>query len=133
MNFEIALSEKAQQEILQATQWYEEKQQGLGLRFSTILFSQLDKISHNPNAYTERRKNHREAKVPQFPYLIVYRIAMKRKTILIASVFHTSRSTKANTGDFSNTTMLIFASCNKPCSGTNYSRLAVAVMPMIRP
>jgi plasmid stabilization system protein ParE len=95
MNFEIVFSEKAQQEILQATQWYEEKQKGLGTRFSTILFSQLNVIRTNPIAYTERRKNYREAKVPQFPYLIVFRIGMKRKIILITSVFHTSRSAKS--------------------------------------
>ena len=95
MSFKITFLKRARLEIADITEWYEEKQHGLGLRFLKTLYAQVDKILMNPMAYSEKRKNYREVKLSEFPYLIVYKIQEKKNSIIIVSVFHTSRSTRS--------------------------------------
>ena len=83
---------KARLELLEAWEWYEDKQSGLGDRFKQYVYNCISIIEQHPERYPERRKNYREAIVKIFPYLIIYRVHKKRKVIAIVSVFHTRRS-----------------------------------------
>ena len=95
MDFKLEISIKARKELLDAIDWYEQKQTGLGDRFASVVIGQINQINSSPFLYTQRNKHHREVKVNQFPYLIVYSVSKKKNMILIVSIFHSSRSTKS--------------------------------------
>jgi plasmid stabilization system protein ParE len=88
--FTLIISSKAQKEIAQAWDWYEDRQQGLGDRFVKELTNRFHKIEINPDRFPKRYKNYHEATVLIFPYLIIYSINNRKKSVRIASVFHTS-------------------------------------------
>jgi len=47
----VVLSTRAQKEITQAWEWYEERQIGLGDRFSVELIDKIKKISSGPERF----------------------------------------------------------------------------------
>jgi plasmid stabilization system protein ParE len=88
------LSNRTQKEILQAWEWYEERQQGLGDRFIAEVIARIRKIEQTPERFPTRYKSYKESPVPVFPFLIIYRINKRKKSIRIVSVFHTSLNPK---------------------------------------
>jgi len=88
------LSTRAQKEITQAWQWYEERQQSLGDRFVREVILHIRLIEQNPERYPTRYKSYKETSVHVFPFLIIYRLNRKKKSICIVSVFHTSLNPK---------------------------------------
>jgi plasmid stabilization system protein ParE len=84
---------KAQKEILDAWEWYEDKQIGLGDRFKEELYKKIKSISSNPLHYPLKGQYH-EAQTDVFPYLIIFKIDKSKDLILIVSVFHMSRQPK---------------------------------------
>jgi plasmid stabilization system protein ParE len=84
------LSTRAQKEITQAWEWYEERQQTLGDRFIKEVINKLRLIEQNPERYPTRYKFYKETSVNIFPFLIIYRINRKKRSVRIVSVFHTS-------------------------------------------
>ena len=84
---------KAQQEILEAWEYYEDQQEGLGDRFKNEVRNKISLILSNPLHYPLKGKYH-EAQTDDFPFVIVYKIDKRNDRILILSVFHTSRHPK---------------------------------------
>lgn len=84
------LSTRAQKEITDAWQWYEDRQQGLGDRFVSEVIGIVHKIEQTPERYPIRYKSYKEAPLPVFPYLLIYRINKRKRAVRIVSVFHTS-------------------------------------------
>ena len=93
MTYTVDLLFKAHQEIFEGWKWYEEQQPGLGDRFEEEVFNKIDLIAANPLHYPTKKGNH-EATTDKFPFLIIYRVSEKRKSIVIISIFHTSRHPK---------------------------------------
>lgn len=94
MQFDFALSATAEKEIRKSFDWYEERSDGLGLRFVAAIDDAVDSISRNPEAYHNRKGNSREFVVKKFRYVIVYRVSKKENLIYILHIFHTSRNPK---------------------------------------
>ena len=92
--FSIILSSRAQKEVDKAWEWYEDKQEGLGDRFIKNLISRLQLIKTYPERYPTRYKSYKEAIVPVFPFLIIYRINRRKYLVRIVSIFHTSLNPK---------------------------------------
>jgi plasmid stabilization system protein ParE len=92
--YSLSYSSKAEKELLKAYDFYEERVFGLGDRFVNCIISKIEGIVKNPYAYPVRRKNLHEYSVDEFPFLIIYQILEKEGLIVIASIFHTSRSPK---------------------------------------
>lgn len=88
------LSARALKEITQAWEWYEERQQRLGDRFLKEVINKIRLVEQNPERYPTRYKAYKEAPVPIFPFLLIYRLNRKKKSIRIVSVFHTSLNPK---------------------------------------
>ena len=88
------LSSRALKEIKQAWEWYEERQQNLGDRFVKEVINKIHLIEQNPERYPTCYKSYKEVPVPIFPFLIIYRLNRKKKSIRIVSVFHTSLNPK---------------------------------------
>jgi len=93
MTFTFLLSPKAHNEILEAWEWYEDKQTGLGDQFKQEVAKKLDVITANPLQYASKN-SFREAQTDVFPYLIVYQINKQLNLIFVVSIFHTSRHPK---------------------------------------
>ncbi len=83
---------RAINELLDAWEWYEDRQIGLGDRFSIDIGKMVSEIEQHPERYSNKHGNYYEARIKSFPYLIVYRINKKQEKITIVSVFHTSRN-----------------------------------------
>ncbi|MGZ3755172.1 MAG: type II toxin-antitoxin system RelE/ParE family toxin [Mucilaginibacter sp.] len=93
MKYTHLLLRKAQTEILDAWEWYEDKQDGLGDRFKQEVEKKIKSILKNPLKYPLKGK-YREAQTEVFPFLIVYDIDEITNVIFILSVFHMSRHPK---------------------------------------
>jgi plasmid stabilization system protein ParE len=90
----VILSSRAQKEIIEAWDWYEDRQRGLGDRFLKEVKSRIEKIAQTPERYPTRFRSYKETPVPIFPFLIIYRINKRKKLIRIVSIFHTSLNPK---------------------------------------
>ena len=90
MNNVSLQSPKAQKEIIDAWEWYEDKQQGLGDRFLKEVHNKIKSIAANPLHYPLKGK-YREAQINIFPYLIIFKVDLKNDVVLVVSVFHMSR------------------------------------------
>ena len=92
MSYSATFLPKALQELLDAWEWYEDRQLGLGDRFELYLYRKVNTILRNPEHYECKQNMYREVKIDTFPYLIIYKIDKEKHQILIVSVFHTSRN-----------------------------------------
>lgn len=72
MAYRYLLNVKAYEEYIETYEWYELKQTGLGDRFMHSVENRLIQISEHPEYFGKRQGNFREAKVENFPYMIVY-------------------------------------------------------------
>jgi plasmid stabilization system protein ParE len=88
------LSSRAQKEITESWNWYEDRQPCLGDRFLKEVRTRIEKIEQTPERYPTRFRSYKETPVPVFPFLIIYRINKRKKLIRIVSVFHTSLNPK---------------------------------------
>ena len=84
------LSTRAQKEIAQSWDWYEERQQTLGDRFVKEVINKIRLIEQNPGRYPTRYKTYKETLLNIFPFLIIYRLNRRKKSVRIISVFHSS-------------------------------------------
>jgi plasmid stabilization system protein ParE len=89
------LHEKAYHEYIEAYEWYERKQEGLGNRFMNNVEKRIQQISEHPYYYSNKHGNYREAKVEDFPYLIVYEVFKQKQLIHIAAIYHGKRNPKS--------------------------------------
>jgi plasmid stabilization system protein ParE len=92
MTFPYRLNQQAYEEYIEAYEWYEERQPGLGKRFTDAVEKRLQQISQYPEYFGKRKSTRfREAKVEHFPYMIVYEFFRQKKIIHIAAIYHSSR------------------------------------------
>jgi len=89
--YQLQILRKAREDMQKSAAWYDERQSGLGNRFLLEVTRTLRLVEANPLHYEERfSKKFRFAVVKVFPFVIVYKI--KDKTVVVNSVFHTSRN-----------------------------------------
>jgi len=89
----VELSPKAREELADASAWYDKQLLGLGQDFENDVFRKIDLVKNNPLRY-QIKKGFREANTERFPYLLVFKANPERNTIIILSIFHTSRHPK---------------------------------------
>lgn len=93
MTYTFLLSPKAQDEILEAWEWYEDQRSGLGDRFKDEVYKKIKYILDHSEHYPLKRKYH-EAQTDVFPFLIIYKINKPANVMHVISVFLTSRHPK---------------------------------------
>jgi plasmid stabilization system protein ParE len=86
----LVVSDRAQREIGEAYEWYEERLPGLGTHFLNVLDAQFLVILESPELYAAILPRVRRALLPRFPYGVFF--ASKREFTSILAVVHTSRS-----------------------------------------
>ena len=90
--FSISLTQKSEQEFIDAVIYYETQQRGLGERFQNSINILLNNICKNPFAYQRKFKHYREAISKPFPYLVVYEI--NENEIVVVAIFHAKQNPK---------------------------------------
>jgi plasmid stabilization system protein ParE len=88
----IVLTDGAQQEIINAFNYYESAQAGIGAMFINYLESTFNSISTNPKGFKKISSKSRQAVVRKFPFIVIYEAIDDQ--IVILAVFHTSRKPK---------------------------------------
>jgi hypothetical protein len=74
MDDNLEIKEEASDEISDAFTWYEDRKDGLGLKFVRSLEKCLARITKKPLLYPIISKEERVAVMNRFPYKIVYGI-----------------------------------------------------------
>jgi len=72
---QVVFRPEAEDEVLEAREWYEARRPGLGKEFAQAVDEVLDRIVKNPRAYQRAHKETRRAVLSRFPYAVYYRIA----------------------------------------------------------
>lgn len=85
MQYKIEIRPLAAIEILDAFDWYEAQQNGLGVEFLEEMDAFYKTLYQNPLTYSYFEKPVRQGKINRFPYLVVYEVF--ESTIVIYSVF----------------------------------------------
>lgn len=94
MAYRYRIHELAHEEYINAYEWYEIKQIGLGDRFMKSVEMRLTQISEHPEYFSKKQSNYRIAKVENFPYYIVYEFFKRKHLIHIAAIYHGKRNPK---------------------------------------
>jgi hypothetical protein len=68
--YSSTISSRAQKEISESWNWYEERQVGLGDRFVKEVINRITEIEQHPERYPNRFKSYKETLIDTFPYLI---------------------------------------------------------------
>lgn len=93
MSFPYQFHEKAHEDYINAYEWYESKQSGLGDKFMEKVEMKLSQIREHPEFYGRKQNTHfRESKIKDFPYNIVFEFFPRKGIIHIAAIHHEKKS-----------------------------------------
>ena len=92
MSYKIVIEPRAIADIQEAVEYYESKREDLGAYFFQIVEEYIELIAKNP-FFQIRYKDYHGLPVKIFPYIILYFIDEKEKTIYVLSLFNTSQNT----------------------------------------
>jgi len=80
---------EAELEFLEAINYYEDREPGLGYDFSIEVFNTIQNIVNYPTAWPIIEEDMRRCLVNRFPYGVIYR--MEQDEIFILAVMHLHR------------------------------------------
>lgn len=90
MKMSVEFRPEAETESNEAFDWYEKEKAGLGSRFRDAVEEKIETIAQRPNIFPKIVDTRfRRAVLEKFPFIIIF--ALENNTIVVASVFHTSR------------------------------------------
>jgi len=78
----VVFRPQAEDEVLEAKQWYESRSAGLGERFAAAVDLLVDRVAENPFAFMQVHGETRRAVLTRFPYALYYRIDAERIVVL---------------------------------------------------
>jgi toxin ParE1/3/4 len=90
MTYNLEIRPLATLEILEAYEWYEQQQEGLGYRFLDSLEEFFFTLQNNPATFSYYEKPVREGLIKKFPYLVVFEIF--DSIVVVYSVFMAKRN-----------------------------------------
>jgi plasmid stabilization system protein ParE len=91
MNVEFL--EAARAEFIEAVEYYNEQQEGLGFEFSDEVRSTIERIIQYPEAWSLISKRTRRCRTKRFPFGIIYQV--RGETLLIIAVMHLHREPRS--------------------------------------
>ncbi len=90
MEYKLIINPFAEQELKDATEWYNLQQENLGGDFLQEIDKTITRITENPFQFPKERKQIRKAIVKRFPYLLFFYV--DDLIINVFAVFNTSRN-----------------------------------------
>jgi len=82
VNHQLVVRPLAEQDLLEAQQWYESQRSGLGADFRSTISGLLDLVGANPKLYPEVYRGVRRAVVRRFPYLVYFVVSEERVAVI---------------------------------------------------
>jgi mRNA-degrading endonuclease RelE of RelBE toxin-antitoxin system len=79
------------QEAQDSAEWYNRREDGLGLEFSAELAKAVGVLKSDPARFPKTPENLQVAKVKRFPYSIFFHFQPETSRIFIVSIFHHRR------------------------------------------
>jgi plasmid stabilization system protein ParE len=89
MSLVLEFLPEAAAEVTAATEYYEVRVSGLGVRFRLEIESVCGAVVQHPLLWRERPGGYRRVNLPGFPYYVAY--FMRGERVLVAAVGHASR------------------------------------------
>ncbi|MGA9527753.1 MAG: type II toxin-antitoxin system RelE/ParE family toxin [Terriglobales bacterium] len=86
---QVIFAPAARAEVLDAEDWYETKQRGLGTRFREEVESVVFRLRENPHHFPAVFREVHRARLHKFPYALFFRTEIN--TILVIACFYGSR------------------------------------------
>lgn len=90
MGFEILILNRAFDEIDRAFEYYSDIGPEVAKKFNADLLRCWRSLEKNP-FFEVRHKDYRVVPLKKFPFIVVYIVDEKRKTVYVYSVFHTAQ------------------------------------------
>jgi plasmid stabilization system protein ParE len=90
VTYEVRLRPEAEEDLADASAWYEEQRQGLGHEFLDEVLTMLLSIAEAPLVYPDIYRNTRRAIIHRFPFSVYFRV--ERATIVVVAIMHGSRN-----------------------------------------
>lgn len=94
MLYQVFIKEGAHQDVIEAYNYYEEKQQGLGDRFLDALSKRYYDLMLHPTHYSfipeDEKQILRDVKIPKFPFVIVFEILFMN--VIVYAVHNTYKN-----------------------------------------
>ncbi len=91
--FNLHISDRAEEDVINATDYYDQINPDLGNRFLSELHETYDVLKANPQFYSyissDPSNKFRDVKLKSFPYLVIYEII--NNDVFITAVMHTNR------------------------------------------
>ena len=91
-NYRLIINPFAEQDILDARDWYNEQKENLGNELIQEIKQTVSSIKDNPLKFPEIKKGIRRAIVSRFPYSIFF--TLNAPIVNVFALFHTSRNPK---------------------------------------
>ncbi|HEY1787764.1 MAG TPA: type II toxin-antitoxin system RelE/ParE family toxin [Verrucomicrobiae bacterium] len=86
----VWLKSPADTDYLQALEWYEGQEPGLGHEFDAELMALFERIKHNPELFQKEAHQVRKAQMPRFKYRVYFTI--EGNEIGVVAIWHPSRN-----------------------------------------
>lgn len=90
MTLPVRLRSEAEQDVEEATHWYEGQREGLGQQFLDEVLVVFRAIASQPAMYPMVGRGARRALIRSFPFGIYYRV--EEEAIVVVAVMHGSRN-----------------------------------------
>lgn len=94
MKFTVEYNPDFFNDIVEAVDWYNEKQAGLGDRLFKTIKQQTARLSTSALHCAIKYDDIRCLAVDRYPYLVHYRVNEQTQTVKVEALFHTSRDPK---------------------------------------
>lgn len=89
MEYEVVLTQEAENDVSEIFDWYESQRIGLGFDFLLQIDSGIRLIGYNPKLFSEQYKGVRRYLIRRFPYKLFYR--MEKNRVVVLAVIHAVR------------------------------------------
>ena len=93
MSFQVVIEEEAEQEFIEAVNFYDGRQPGLGQRFAHDLRAFFKVVCKNPDRFRLVSRLTRQARLPKpWPYSVFFVIKREPSEVIISTIWHHSRN-----------------------------------------
>jgi len=92
--FKLIFNPEAQQDIREASEYYDSQQDSLGERFANDLDTQLELLQKNPEMFARYKEEIRKGNLKKFPYSFFYQNDMPQEVIDILAIFAQAKNPK---------------------------------------
>ncbi|MBC7369725.1 MAG: type II toxin-antitoxin system RelE/ParE family toxin [Undibacterium sp.] len=72
MSHELRITSRAEADIADAFDWYEQRVPGLGVDFLHCVDATISSVQRSPQFFRPRHSSHRLAMTPRFPYAVYF-------------------------------------------------------------